>query len=206
MTPRDEVRQRIRGLYGIADAGAAGGDPVALGVDLLAGGCRLVQLRCKGWAADELLRAARDLGLRCRAVGATFVVNDDAAVAAAAGADGVHVGQGDGPGEGVRRALGKERILGRSTGSLDDLLAPGDADYLAFGPLFDTPRLSRPKPAVGLEGLRRARALVDRPLVAIGGIGPDTLARVRATGVDGWAVIGAIALATDRVAATRALV
>ena len=61
MSARDETRSRIRGLYGIADAEASGGDPVRLGYDLLAGGCRLLQLRCKGWKPDDTLRAARRL-------------------------------------------------------------------------------------------------------------------------------------------------
>lgn len=204
MSARSEVRERIRGPYGIADAGASGGDPIGLGVAWLEGGCRLLQLRCKGWPADDVLRAARELVPRCRAVGATFIVNDHPEVAAAADADGVHVGQSDADEVTARRLLGPDRILGRSTGALEELLH-AEADYLAFGPVFATAHRSTPGRPQGLDLLRRARMIVARPLVAIGGIGPENLAQVRAIGVDAWAVIGAVALASDRTAAARAL-
>ena len=204
MSARSEVRERIRGLYGIADAGTSDDDPVGLGVAYLDGGCRLLQLRCKGWTSDERLRAARDLLPRCRAVGATLIVNDDAEVAAAADADGLHVGQSDGEVAALRRVIGPDRILGRSTGALEELLA-AEADYLAFGPVFETVHRSAPAPARGLDHLRRARLLVTVPLVAIGGIGPANVEQVRSRGADSWAVIGAVALADDRLAAVRSL-
>ncbi len=204
----DDLRERIRGLYGLADAEASGGDPVRLGAQLLQGGCRLVQLRCKGWALDDVEAAARELVARCHAVGATFVVNDHAGVAAAVGADGVHVGQLDDPAEVVRAALGPGRFLGRSTNDLAQVPAAlAHADYLAYGPVFPTPHLSRPKTVQGLDALTRARALVPAhvPLVAIGGITAERLPEVRGAGADAWAVIGAIARAADPVRATREL-
>jgi thiamine-phosphate pyrophosphorylase len=192
-TPRDTVRARIRGLYGIVDASLTD-DVVRTGTAFVAAGLRVLQLRCKGWPDDEVLRVARALVPTCRTAGCTFLVNDDPALAVAADADGVHVGQTDGSAGEVRRVLGAGRILGRSTGAdADPALAGGDADYVAFGPVFDTPRLSRPKAVVGLDGLVRARAAVGgRPLVAIGGITTGNLGSVRATGVDAWAVIGAL--------------
>lgn len=203
---RTGLRRRIRGLYGMADAGA--GDPVALGAALLEGGARVVQLRCKGWSDDDVLRAARELLDRCRAHGALLIVNDAAEIAVAAGAHGVHVGQTDGPAAPIRRVLGPDRLLGRSTNDLDQVpLAVAEADYVAFGPVFPTDHLSRPKAVQGLEALRAARERVPAgvPLVAIGGITADRLDAVRAAGADAWAVIGAIAGAADPVAATRAL-
>lgn len=201
------VTERIAGLYGIADADASDGDPERLAAALLAGGCRVIQLRAKHWSADATLAAARAIGERCRAVGACFIVNDDPALAVAADADGCHLGQTDGDPAAARRLLG-DRILGRSTHEPEHIAAAlVVADYLAFGPVFDTPNLSRPKPVRGLERLRAARALVPPavPLVAIGGITAENLASVRAAGADSWAVINAIARAPDRVAATRAL-
>ncbi len=209
MNPRDEVRARIRGLYGLADADASGGDPERLGAALLAGGCRLVQLRCKGWARDDIAAAARALRDRCRAVGATFVLNDDAALAAEVDADGAHLGQRDLDAAAARALLGPHRILGRSTNALAQVAdALTGADYLAFGPVWTTPHLSHPKPVQGLDTLAAARALVPSgvPLVAIGGITAARLAGVRAAGADAWAVIGAVAGALDPIAATRALV
>jgi thiamine-phosphate pyrophosphorylase len=207
-----DADRRIVRLYGIADADAAraryGGDPVALGEVWLRAGCRLLQLRCKGWPDDEVLRAARALAPRCRAVGATLIVNDSAEIAAAAGADGVHLGQLDGAVADARRVLGAGAIVGRSTGDPDAArLAASDADYVAFGPIRATPNLSRPKPAVGLDGLRAARAQVPVgvPLVAIGGITPELLPSLIDAGATAWAVIGAVAAAPDPDAAVAAL-
>lgn len=211
MTARDEVRARIRGLYGIADAtarGTAEDDLEGLVAAMLEGGCRLVQLRCKDWPADEVLAVARRASARCRAVGATFLVNDHAEIAVAADADGVHVGQLDAAPEAVRRIVGPDRIVGRSTNDLDQLRAAlVGADYVAYGPVWPTPNAGRPKTVRGPEALAQARLAVPAgfPLVAIGGITAERVPIVRAAGVDAWAVIGAIANAEDPVAATRAL-
>jgi thiamine-phosphate pyrophosphorylase len=209
MMVRDEVQRRIAGLYAIADAGVSAGDPVALAVDALEGGCRLIQLRCKEWSADELLRASREVVGHARRYGATVIINDDAEIAAAAQADGVHLGQLDGPLDRARRILGEGAIIGRSTGDLDSLRqALEDADYVAFGPVFPTPQLSRPNAVRGLDLLRQAGWLAAQrrvPLVAIGGITAERLPEVKVPGVSAWAVIGAIALAEDPVAATRSL-
>lgn len=207
-SPRSETELRIRGLYGIADAGAANGDPVALGLHLLEGGCRLVQLRCKGWAVEDVIVAGRILASRCHDVGATLVVNDWPEVAVAVDADGVHVGAEDGTTAEVRAIIGPERILGRSTNQVDAVTkAVAESDYVAFGPMYETPHLSRPKPVQGVHRLDAVRNLVPHgvPLVAIGGIVADRLAAVRAGGADAWAVIGAIATSPDPVTATRAL-
>ena len=205
MSPRSEVRARLRGLYALTDA-ATTADPVAHGARLLAAGVRLLQLRCKDWAPDEVLAAARELAPRCDEVGATLIVNDLPEVAVAAAAHGVHVGQTDGDAEAIRRALGPDLILGRSTGRVEELdAACATADYVAFGPVFETPRLSRPKPVRGVELLREAvRAVGGRvPLVAIGGIDADRVGQVVRSGVDAWAVIGALAVDDPRAAVER---
>lgn len=206
MSAREETRGRIRGLYGIADAAASGGDPVRLGYDLLAGGCRLVQLRCKGWKPDDTLRAARALVETCRQVDATLIVNDHPEIAAAADADGVHLGQDDGATGDARAVIGPDRILGRSTNDLEQLrLAAVEVDYVAFGPVFESPGLTGNKTVQGLGQLGAARTVAVIPLVAIGGIDAERLPLVKACGADAWAVIGAIAAAADRIAATRQL-
>lgn len=203
----------MAGLYTIADAQVSAGDPVGLAVDALQGGCRLLQLRCKEWSPDDVLLAARELVGHGQRYGATVIVNDDPEIAAAAGADGVHLGQLDGPIERARKAMGPGAIVGRSTGDLEAVRLASDegADYIAFGPVFPTPHLSRPKAVRGLEMLHEARALLlglradAVPMVAIGGITRERLAEIKASGVSAWAVIGAIALADDPVEATRAL-
>jgi len=202
-----DATQRIRGLYGIASAGSGPLDPVAQGAALLEGGCRLVQLRCKDWPLDDVEAAARELVARCRAAGATFIVNDHPEIARAVDAHGVHVGQTDADAATTRRLLGPGRLIGRSTNRPEEVArALEGADYLAFGPMFDTGNLSRPKPVQGPARLAEVRrtAPPSTPLVAIGGITLDRLATVRAAGADAWAVIGAIATAPDPVAATRA--
>ncbi len=203
-----QVHARISGLYGIADSSAADGDPVRLGAQLLEGGCRLIQLRCKGWTYDEVVLAGRALQSRCRRVQATFLMNDAPQIAREVEADGVHLGQHDMAHGLARKIVGPDVIIGRSTNDPRQLAeAMEEADYVAFGPIFPTHRLSSPKPQRDLSALSRAVALVARrrPLVAIGGITSARLRNVRETGVDAWAVIGAIAHATDPVAATTDL-
>lgn len=208
VTARDEVMHRVVGLYTIADAEVSAGDPVGIAADALAGGCRLLQLRCKGWSEQETLRAAREVVALGHRYGATVIINDSPEIAIATGADGVHLGQLDGDVSWARLIVGQGAIVGRSTGDLDSLKsAAKDADYVAFGPVFPTPHLSRPKAVRGLDLLREAHALVDGrlPLVAIGGITGERLPSIKAIGISCWAVIGAIALADDPIAATRTL-
>ena len=183
----------------MVDSEVGGRDPERFACLALERGVRLLQLRCKDWSPDELLRLTRAVVPRCRAVGATLIVNDHPEVAVAGDADGVHVGQLDGTAEDVRRRLGDGRILGRSTHDVLQLEhASRDADYVAFGPVWATDHAGRPKGVRGPESLGIARAKVpDRPLVAIGGITPERLPLVRAAGIDSWAVIGAVALAPD---------
>ena len=206
MTPRAAVWDKVRGLYGIADACASDDDPVTLAAQLLAGGCRVIQVRCKRWTRDDTRHAAIEIRQRCHAVGALCLINDDAALAAEVGADGVHVGQLDGDSSAIRRVLGPERILGRSTHLPEHIeKALPEADYVAFGPVFSTSNLSVPKPTRGVDGLRAAAQVLGRrvPLVAIGGLWPHHLPDLQRAGADAWAVIGQIASAEDPTQASR---
>ena len=99
-------KQTIRGLYGIADAGACNGDPVRGAAQLLDGGCRVVQLRCKGWAHDDIVRAGHAVRDLCATVTATFILNDHYPLVPIVGAHGVHIGQKDASPEEVRAYLG----------------------------------------------------------------------------------------------------
>jgi thiamine-phosphate diphosphorylase len=198
---------KIQGLYGIVDSGHAD-RPLMLAEAMLRGGCQLLQLRCKDWDHERTLQAALRLRALCDRAGATLVVNDDAEIAARVRADAVHVGQKDADTASVRRAVGPDCLIGRSThtpAQLRQAIEEG-ADYVAFGPIFATATAAA-KGERGLEALRDAVCLVDGavPLVAIGGINAARLPSVRATGVDCWAVISAISQATDPERATRAL-
>lgn len=201
--PRHAIRTRVRGLYALANAGESR-DPAVLVDAFLAGGCRLIQLRCKGWSPDQVAELARTVLPRTRAAGALLIINDLAEVAAAVGADGVHVGQADMSAEQVRAIVGPQRLIGVSNNTpseLNESLAA--ADYVAVGPMFATPNLSRPKPVRGLALLREARAMTALPLVAIGGITPERVAAVQSGGADAWAVIRGLCASDDPEAAVR---
>ena len=120
-----------------------------------------------------------------------LIMNDRADLALAAGFDGVHVGQDDLLPDSVRRVIGSDRRLGVSTHNPDQLQEADQttADYLAIGPVFSTSSKEKPDPVVGLEGVRRARQLTRKPLVAIGGITRSNAASVMEAGADSVAVI-----------------
>jgi thiamine-phosphate pyrophosphorylase len=123
--------------------------------------------------------------------GVMLIMNDRADLALAADFDGVHVGQDDLSPESVRRIIGPDRWLGVSTHNPEQLREADltSADYLAIGPVFSTSSKEKPDPVVGLEGVRRARLLTRKPLVAIGGITRENAAAVIEAGADCVAVI-----------------
>ena len=206
MTPRKQVRHKVRGLYGIADAFASGGNPVGLATLLLAGGCKIIQVRCKGWSKSDVRDVAIQIRQRCHAMGALCLINDHPSLVHEVGADGVHVGQLDGEDRSIRRLIGPDHIVGRSTHTLEQVEeALPEADYVAFGPVFSTPHLSVSRPERGLDALREAAHAVHNrcPLVAIGGLRPDHLPELKRAGAQAWASIGHIANATDPALATR---
>lgn len=164
-----------------------------------------MQLRAKGWSRAEVADAAREMLEITRPVGALLLINDHPDIAAEVGADGVHVGQADLPASEARRILGPHGLIGVSNNTPDELdAALPHADYVAVGPMYDTPNLSRPKPVRGLDLLREARTRTDLPLVAIGGITVERVAAVRAAGADSWAVIRGVCAVPDPEAAVRA--
>src|SRR6202034_2372866 len=120
-----------------------------------------------------------------------LIMNDRADLALVAEFDGVHVGQDDLLPESVRRIIGVERWLGVSTHNPEQVQEADQtsADYLALGPVFSTSSKEKPDPVVGLEGVRRARQLTRKPLIAIGGITRANAASVIEAGADSVAVI-----------------
>lgn len=164
-----------------------------------------VQLRCKSMTASALHEAGLRLGEACRQAGVPFIVNDDPALAAALGADGVHLGQEDGRIATARDLLGPAGIIGVSC--YDDperaraLVAEG-ADYIAFGAFFPSP--TKPHARRAGTGLLRDSAGLGVPRVAIGGITPDNARPLIAAGADLLAVISGVFDAPDPVAAAHA--
>jgi thiamine-phosphate pyrophosphorylase len=158
--------------------------------DLMTAGVTLLQYRNKRANARRMLDEAQ---LLKKVVGdrARLILNDRADLAIAAAYAGVHVGQDDLSPEGARSVIGSTMWLGVSTHNPEQLAAADktSADYLAIGPVFQTGSKEKPDPVIGLEGVRRARPLTRKPLVAIGGITRANARSVIEAGADAVAVI-----------------
>jgi len=159
-------------------------------VDLAAAGVSLIQYRNKSGNARQMLDHARELKLRL-GNSVKLIMNDRADLALVAGFDGVHVGQDDLSPEGARKVIGDTLWLGVSTHNPDQVREADrtSADYIAVGPVFATGSKANPDPVIGLEGVRRARMLTRKPVVAIGGITRANCRSVIDAGADSVAVI-----------------
>lgn len=193
-------------LYFVCDR-RPGGRPLGDVLEAaLRGGVDLFQLRDKSASDEEILDCAAQARELCAAAGALFVVNDRPDLALAAGADGVHVGQYDGPIESARAVVGPHRIVGRSTHEPAHLAACAGADYVAVGPVHATP--TKPgRAAAGIDYVRHAAAHAPAgvPWFAIGGIDIGNVREIAAAGARRIVVVRAIAEATDPEAAARGL-
>jgi len=171
----------------------------------LAGGAHIVQYRNKSANARLRLEQGAELLALCRTAGVPLIVNDDLDLALAIGADGLHLGRGDTALATARTKLGEHRLLGASCyDRLELALAAcsAGADYVAFGSAF--PSATKPGATPVPLGLyREARALLDSPIVAIGGITPENACTVIEAGADAVAVISALFDAPDIEAAAR---
>jgi thiamine-phosphate pyrophosphorylase len=161
--------------------------------DLAEAGVGILQYRNKEGSEAEILADAREMrdaaGERM-----LLILNDWPALAVEARFDGVHVGQTDVSPDEARRILGSGKIVGVSTHDEAQLRAADlqMVDYIAIGPVFATATKVNPDLVVGLEGVRLARGLTNKPLVGIGGITHENAALVRKAGADSVAVISAI--------------
>ena len=158
---------------------------------LLEGGAGILQLRHKQHWGRAVFDAAREIARMCREAGALFIVDDRADIAMLLEA-GLHVGQDDLPPRDARRLLGSEAVIGFSSHNVQQVCAAGGepVDYVAFGPVFATASKRNPDPVTGIEALKECRSLVEKPLVAIGGITRETAGAVLAAGADSVAAIG----------------
>ena len=186
-------------LYVILDAALLTVSETECVEKLVAAGVRLLQYRNKRASARELFESSKQLSSLLISQHVTFVVNDRADVALAAGAGGVHVGQEDLGVEGARSVIGDGKLLGVSTHNLEQFKAAAatSADYVAVGPVFSTSTKANPDPVVGIELIRRVWPLTDKPIVAIGGITLERAAEVIRAGADSVAVISDILRAPD---------
>lgn len=193
-------------LYAILDLGYV---PEAKAVEttrhLLGGGADLLQLRAKGYDGETIRRVAEALIPICRDAGVPFILNDYPVLAAELDADGVHIGQDDGPLADARAIIGAGKLIGRSTHSLEqarEALAEG-FDYIGFGPLFPTPTKAG-RPAIGLQGIATMEREVGSrlPAFCIGGIKQDNLSAVLAAGARRVVIVSELLMAADIKAAT----
>jgi thiamine-phosphate pyrophosphorylase len=171
----------------------------------LEGGCKWVQLRMKD--ADDLLleQTALVVQTMCREYGATFIIDDNVALAKKIGADGVHLGKNDMPVAQARKILGEYFIIGATVNSLKDVLShlqESSPDYFGCGPYRFTSTKQKLAPILGLEGYRSIvgkmrESNICIPIVAIGGICKEDVSLLMDTGIDGIALSGSVLRADD---------
>ncbi len=171
------------------------------------GGADTIQFRQKAGSTRELVESAQGVQAACAGHGVSLIVNDRADIALAVGATGAHFGQDDLPIAVGRRILLPEMIIGASARTEDKILEAisAGADYIGFGPIYQTsskPDAELPK---GLEALRRMSEIAQCPVIAIGGITAETAYEVIRAGAHGIAVISAVCGQVDPEAATRHL-
>jgi thiamine-phosphate pyrophosphorylase len=169
-------------------------------------GLRAVQLREKDLAVQDLLGLAVSLRAVTRPRGARLLVSDRADVALAAGADGVQRTHLSLPVAALRRIGPPGFLVGASVHAAGEARAAAadGADFVVFGPVYDTPSKRPYGPPQGLEKLAQVVAVVDRPVVAIGGMTPARVREARSAGAAGVAVISAILGAARPADATKA--
>jgi thiamine-phosphate pyrophosphorylase len=175
-------------LYAIADSSFS--DPVVAAQALFDGGVRLLQVRNKTSNARELLDQVERI-IRLAPSDAAVIVNDRPDVARLAAAAGVHIGQTDMPPAAVRLVLKQGQLLGLSTHNVEQALLADrlPVDYIAVGPVFPTSTKLNPDPVLGIKGLAEICRLVQKPVVAIGGIRLDNANEVFQAGAQSIAVI-----------------
>lgn len=184
-------------FYPILDAGCFPESDALLKAaeQLASAGARILQYRNKSGDAARMLIDARELRQRVlyseSGDSVTLIMNDRADLCLAADFEGVHVGQDDLSPQSARKIVGPNRWLGVSTHNPAQVVEAdkSSADYVAIGPVFGTASKANPDPVVGLEGVREARNLTSKPLVAIGGITRANCGDVIEAGADSVAVI-----------------
>lgn len=176
----------------------------------LQGGCRWIQLRMKDAMEVDFLRAAKKIRRLCDEYHATFILDDHVEWVGLTGADGVHLGKNDMPVDEARKMLGRNRIIGGTANTFEDVerLFRRGADYIGCGPFRFTTTKKNLSPVLGLEGYRSITAQmkahdIQLPIVAIGGILHQDIPAIMQTGVTGIAVSGAILNAENPVEEMR---
>ena len=185
-------------LYLVTDRPLSGGRDMAWIVrEAAAGGVTMVQLREKECSTAEFIQLARELKATLTPLGIPLIINDRVDVALAVDADGVHIGQSDMPYDTARQLLGKDKIIGLSVETMDEVIAANalDVDYIGISPVYATTTKTDTLTPFGLSGVDEVMRLSRHRCVAIGGMNRDTVGEVIAHGVEGVAVVSAIVAA-----------
>jgi thiamine-phosphate pyrophosphorylase len=186
-------------LYAILDLGyVAPAAALETARRLLAAGVDVLQLRAKKSSEAEIVALGSQIAPLCRAAGVPFILNDYPHLVEKIGADGVHIGQDDGPLEAARRAAGSGKLVGRSTHSLEQARAAWaeGADYLGFGPLFATPTKPDYTP-IGLGDIAAVQGGSSVPVFCIGGIKRENLPNVLSAGARRVVIVTGLLHAAD---------
>jgi thiamine-phosphate pyrophosphorylase len=186
-------------LYGILDLGYIISLEAPLVVEqMMSGGVDLIQLRAKTRSPADVAKIAAELHPLTMERRIPFIINDHAEVARHVSAEGVHVGQDDPAIREVREIAGPDRMVGKSTHSVDQAIRAfyEGADYIGFGPIFATP--TKPDyPPIGLEEIRKVHDAVRIPIFCIGGITLDNLPEVIAAGAQRVVIVSGLLLADN---------
>lgn len=195
-------------LYAITDRTWLKGRTLAEAVEeAILGGATFIQLREKNLGCDEFLKSAMEVKAITDKYRISFVVNDNVNVAAAVGADGVHIGQSDVEIKTAREKLGPDKIIGLSAGTVEEAVKAeqNGANYLGVGSIFNTSTKLDAR-TVSIETLKEICEAVSIPVIAIGGISEDNIHELAVTGIVGISVISAIFAQDDiKNAASRLL-
>lgn len=171
------------------------------------GGVSVVQLREKECSSRELYHMAKAVKTITDAYEVPLIINDRIDIALAVGADGVHLGQQDVPVPAARDLLGADKIVGATANTVELAVQAwrDGADYLGVGDVFGTSTKSDTR-RITLKELKAIRDAVPIPVVAIGGVNEENIARLKPAGVDGAAVISAVVGQKDITAAAERLI
>lgn len=166
---------------------------------VLEGGCRWIQLRMKDASEEEVLKTAESTRKLCRQYDAVFLLDDYVELVERSGADGVHLGKDDMPIDEARRLLGKDKIIGGTANTFEDVkrIYSAGADYIGCGPFRFTTTKKKLSPILGLDAYSRIIKQMNAyginiPVIAIGGILLQDVSDIMQTGVSGVAISGAI--------------
>jgi len=212
LTPPEGIgdlrRQRLdwARLYFVCEARPHGEHPEALVHAALAGGARMIELRERDQPRVAVERSGQTFRRLAATYGALFIVNDDPHLALELRADGVHLGQDDTDPAEAREIVGPDAIVGLSTHSREQIesAASRPVDYISVGPIWETPT-KEGRPATGLELIREAARIADRPWFAIGGLDAANVEEVTTAGATRICVVRAIRDAQEPRAAAAEL-